>query len=138
MSKHTPGPWIADSVNTQDDAVTAVWQNDGRSDYYLRTSQVCECFWDSGEDLDIGDNRPVSLAEAEANAKLIAAAPELLEACKTLAEWFKRENEGFPNAGEVRKTAEGEAAWRQWWEENMRLCDLAKTQADAAIAKATA
>lgn len=84
MSKHTPGPWIADSVNTQDDAVTAVWQNDGRSDYYLRTSQVCECFWDSGEDLELGENRPVNLAEAEANAKLIAAAPDLLQALQGL------------------------------------------------------
>ena len=76
------------------------------------------------------------MEENRANAKLIAAAPELLEACKTLAEWFKREHEGFPNAGEVRTSPEGEAAWRKWWEENLRLCDLAKTQANAAIAKA--
>jgi hypothetical protein len=70
-------------------------------------------------------------------AKLVKAAPELLEACKTMAEWFRREHEGFANAGEVRTTPEGEAAWRKWWEENLRLCALAETQAAAAIAKAT-
>ena len=79
MSKFTPGPWIADSVNTLDDSVTAVWQNDGRGDYYLRTAQVCECLWSSQEDRETGENDP-TLAEAEANARLIAAAPDLLSA----------------------------------------------------------
>lgn len=82
------------------------------------------------------ENREPS-PEHYAQLKLQQAAPELLEACETMAEWFRREHEGFPNAGEVRTTAQGEAAWRKWWEENLRLCDLAKNQANAAIDKAT-
>lgn len=68
-----------------------------------------------------------------ANARLIGASPELLEACKTFAEWLRREQEGW--AGD-RDTPEGEAAWRKWFYENLRICDLAQTQAIAAIAKA--
>lgn len=110
MSKHTDGPWSF-VVSDEDE-------------------------YDITPTNDIGG--VVAIAYDEANAKLIAAAPELLAACTTMAEWFKREHDGFPNAGQVRTTPAGEAAWRKWWEENLRLCDLAKTQANAAIAKATA
>lgn len=75
-------------------------------------------------------------SECAANARLIAAAPELLEACQTFAEWLRREDAGFP--AETRfNTPEGEAKWREWWAENLRLCALAQGQARAAIAKAT-
>lgn len=62
---------------------------------------------------------------------------ELLEACKTFHEWVRREEEGFAKAGRDRSTPEGEAAWREWYDENLRLCSLAQEQARAAIAKAT-
>jgi hypothetical protein len=105
--KHTPGPW----------------------QFIEESTQICGAH---GETVffETGSASPE-------DCRLAAAAPELLEACKTMAEWFKREHEGFPNAGQVRTTPAGEAAWRKWWEENLRLCDLAKTQANAAIAKAT-
>ena len=73
----------------------------------------------------------------DADARLIAAAPELLEACQTFAEWLRREDAGFIKAGGERDTPEGEAKWREWYHENLRICDLAQTQAIAAIAKAT-
>lgn len=73
---------------------------------------------------------------SEANARLIAAAPELLRACQTFEAWLRREDAGLP-VGVVRDTPEGEAQWREWYDENLRLCAEAQTQARAAIAKAT-
>lgn len=74
----------------------------------------------------------------EADARLIAAAPELLEACRTFEEWLRREEAGLTEEQrKIRGTPEGEAEWRSWFYENMRLCDLAQKQARAAIAKAT-
>ena len=112
MSNHTPGPWFA-------------------SGRYIGTfnhkSAIGECrsaseCW--------SDDEPAS-----ANARLIAAAPELLEACQTFAEWLRREDEGFPE--EIRfNTPEGEAKWREWYGENLRVCALAMEQARSAIAKA--
>ena len=75
--------------------------------------------------------------QQSANARLIAAAPDLLEACQTFAEWLRREDAGFVKAGNSRETPEGEAEWRAWFLENMRICALAQDQARAAIAKAT-
>ena len=84
---HTPGPWLADNVNTQDDSVTAIWQDDGTDDYYHRMPQIGECFWDP-HGSETFDARPLTLAEAEANARLIAASPLLLQCCiKALAAW---------------------------------------------------
>ena len=71
-------------------------------------------------------------------AALLAERDELLEACQTFAEWLRREDEGFPDAGERRETPEGEAEWSEWFQGNLRLCDLAQARAIAAIAKAQA
>lgn len=116
MSKFTPGPWmVGETLRAESLAVIG----DG-------DSVVCEF--------------PSRLGAAvDADARLIAAAPDLLEACQTFAEWLRRESAGSTNepwAGK-RDTPEGEAAWREWYDENLRICDLAQEQVRAAIAKAT-
>ena len=74
MSKHTPGPWkhepsLARSFEINQDT-------DGK------WSAVASC-----EENNLG-SRPVSLEEAGCNARLIAAAPELLDAAEELKAAF--------------------------------------------------
>lgn len=125
MSKHTPGPWFQSHRKSvygwyQTEVYTADGEVVATVAWYPRTL-----------------NDKSTTTDREANARLIAAAPELLEACQTIAEWLRREDEGFPDAAERRKTSEGEAEWHEWWVETLRLCSLAQTQALAAITKAT-
>lgn len=132
-NKHTPGPW--EVVNGKDIFTTlgamnaeGVYSpfNDG---WHIASMGECTCSI-SGEQIGL-DYR-----EANANARLIAAAPDLLEACQTFSEWLRREEAGFP--AETRfGTPDGEAKWREWYFENLRICDLAQTLARDAIAKAT-
>lgn len=68
--------------------------------------------------------------------KEMAINAQLLEACQTFAEWLRREDSGFDHKTHDRKTPEGEAAWREWFYENLRICNLAQEQARAAIAAA--
>lgn len=116
MSKHTPGPWAV-----YDDS------NDGKTNRIeiAALGKTVARIYHSVPEEDLP------------NARLIAAAPELLEACQTFAEWLRREEEGFVAAGRSRDTPEGEAEWREWYYGNLALCDLAQNQARAAIAKAT-
>jgi hypothetical protein len=70
MSAHTPGPWHARQWQCR--AVTSV----GRiSDNALGFEQIAECS---------ANGRQVSTEQEEADARLIAAAPELLEALEDL------------------------------------------------------
>ena len=117
MSKHTKGPWCA----AIDECATV---RDSRDN---QLAMVTYLFTKTGGRRS-GD-------EVSANARLIAAAPELLEACKTFHEWLVREEIGFANKWD-RNTEEGESKWREWYDENLRLCALAQEQARAAIAKA--
>lgn len=70
MSTHTPGPWES-------------FKGSHRNGYLIITCPA-EC------DNQIGRFRPFSRYEldGDANARLIAAAPELLKACKELHVWF--------------------------------------------------
>jgi hypothetical protein len=123
MSKHTPGPWNV--INSKKEE----WY--GRPlDYWTVAAKENDLWICASPEWD-----PEHDEESTANARLIASAPELLEACQTFAEWLRREDEGFPE--EIRfNTPEGEAKWREWYGENLRVCALAMEQARAAIAKA--
>lgn len=112
MDKFTPGPWI---IGTPPPNGELTIGNQAGMMVAVATTGFC--------------------CQTAANARLIAAAPDLLEACQTFAEWLRREDEGLPD-GIVRGTPEGEQQWRTWWGENLRICNLAQERARAAIARA--
>ena len=121
MSQHTPGPW-------------KVGQYLGSPSSYCVHMDA----EDKGRGIDVVEAvAGISAEQRLANARLIAAAPDLLQACQTFAEWLRREEDGFVAAGKTRDTPEGEAEWRSWFYENLHLCDLAQQQARDAISKAT-
>lgn len=122
-TKHSPGPWYVGSGTYE-----------GRNIYSTAFVTDDEGFTYQPVVATAEDNE---VACWDANARLIAAAPDLLEACETFAEWLGREESGFARAGNKRDTPEGERAWRDWYNENLRLCALAQEQARAAIARAT-
>jgi len=80
-ASHTPGPWIADNLYMNDDQVVRVSAYDGTPDYYHRCMGIAECFVrDHRHDKDAPH-----VLQAEANARLIAAAPDLLALARKYA-----------------------------------------------------
>lgn len=75
-AKHTPGPWV---VRTIDQSLATVETQDG--EYIICTA--AQLRWDDWK---------TEHAERKANARLIAAAPELLEAAKLVLEWYEAED----------------------------------------------
>ena len=73
MSKHTPGPW---TVTDEDDFYGLAIEAAGREGEYVPVARVPVDY----------DDRP----EREANARLMAAAPDLLEALKALLSGSER------------------------------------------------
>jgi hypothetical protein len=72
----TPGPWAEDYCDADE-----VWHVDAGA--YPFGSTVCEI-----------DQRTLREGDAEANARLIAAAPELYEAAAKHLEWIEKEHAG--------------------------------------------
>jgi len=68
MSNHTPGPWYAEKKS-------------------CHSGHVAICHWDGEEWWEVWSPEWVKGGGAEANARLIAAAPEMLEALKTVSVW---------------------------------------------------
>ena len=103
MSKHTPGPWSVsygtDISGIENDTEAGCVGQVDVAHVYLRTV----------------DGR------TEANARLIAAAPELLEAARLVIAWYESEDD--------RSTAD--------FYQRMEMCRLSEIALRAAIAKAT-
>jgi hypothetical protein len=76
-------------------------------------------------------------ADNDADARLIAAAPELYEAAIKHLEWVEKEHAGPDYAGLTRDThPDGESIWRKWWNEQLDLCADTERLCLTATAKA--
>ena len=75
MSGHTSGPWLKSTIGRRNDGSIAVMSKDGPVAYANLLRYVKR-----------GTAHSINDAESESNARLIAAAPELLEALKRCAE----------------------------------------------------
>jgi hypothetical protein len=103
-SKHTPGPWQVQH-NRRLEIVPADDERDGHAGHWRIIAQV----YKSGK---VNANRYTM--PAEANAKVIAAAPTSLEACQAFIDWLdvcdtpesEQDRAWFLLIGEMRQEAE--------------------------------
>ena len=93
MTKHTPGPW---KIGKELSASRGQW---------LISLDV----GNRGQGMPVAETRG-GTGDEVANARLLAAAPDLLEACRTFAELISREKQRF-GRGEERDNPEVEIAW---------------------------
>ena len=105
--KHTPGPWICEESEDghlikMGVAALNIWERQEKGiigiPSHLEISYDHMCFVEGEVEGTPGHNQAL---EAEANALLIAAAPDLLEACKAALERLNQLNKGLI-PGEVR------------------------------------
>ena len=138
LAEVTPGEWRVE------DRTTLVWgdcnQNDtstyGMGYPIAEARRTPSASWAKG---------PKDYEEAEANAQLIAMAPDLARkviAAEKLAEalrlhqaWSDSEDTG-PDYGEQSRDThpDGERIWKQWWDGNLSLCGRAQDMTREAIA----
>lgn len=78
---HTPAPWTAVAAKNADDTLTGYW--------HIQAGKVAiaDVFGIAGYDEETGE---MYLTEKEiaSDARIMAAAPELLAACKSAAKWL--------------------------------------------------
>jgi hypothetical protein len=123
MSKHTPGPWSVNTNKGSDKHELIHWVE-------ADAHAVCDFYMTRGDGDDL---RVIPLPNAEANARLIAAAPELLEALKDIKAEFQRlkqavmDDEKMPLIAKMRDAAYLDG-----------VLAVITTKSDAAIAKAGA
>lgn len=81
-TSYTPGPWKAYS--------------DGASVWTAQAgAQIASCRWHVADSGELAGECVQDIHAARANALLIAAAPELLEALQDVAAWLKATPEGY-------------------------------------------
>lgn len=121
-NKHTQGPWVEhDDLTIRDREGIKIAKINASFNHIVKYKELPEMADKIAE-------------EVLANSRLIAAAPDLLEACETFVKWNEREEQGFDQFDQ--DTLEGQRAFREWFDENARLIELAERRALNAIAKA--
>lgn len=94
-TKHTKGPWAVEAVNSEAlHDIILDYQIPGAGHPNLVAMVYCDEDAEEGTTAD----RPgdISMSEAEANARLMAAAPELLAACEMWDQGFTDGEEFTP------------------------------------------
>lgn len=107
-SKHTPGPWALETVATSVGSCHKI----GPFPSSGTRKEVHACVYADGIRLGLDEQTRVAI-ELAANARLIAAAPELLEALQTMVEECKytvMEASALDRAVEAIAKATGEQA----------------------------
>jgi len=80
QAKHTPGPWLTDRNNVHTGQIATI--------HHCLNNNWVEVWTDKWAETGLGE------AEQEANARLIAAAPELLDALVEAASGYSEFSEG--------------------------------------------
>lgn len=101
MSEHTPGPWTTENVNHEH------LMHDIICDYHVPGDGLPTLLATVFHD----DDGPIDVKQANANARLIAAAPSLLAACKYLRRFLDEYDTGNELHPSLRQTLD--AAIRQ-------------------------
>jgi hypothetical protein len=125
---HTPGPWVLEIRKGLGEACRdATVAEIGTPGKYRGNVAYLQ----SAEHID-----GIAKDELIANARLIAAAPDMLAALRLHQAWADSERTG-PNYGEQTRDTHpnGEEIWRIWWQGNLDLCDRANSATLAVIAK---
>ena len=123
MSTHTPGPWEAFEAKDEHGDATIGIRGDGE---FIATMDLVSI-----------NGGPYCLpVRGNANARLIAAAPELLEALRKVIEWLDFVQSKLGNAEELDRNIRKYGA-RKWVNQFGTGAGYRADEARAAIAKAT-